>query len=236
MNLRKRLLVNGKPLSLDKARLELGLNRHGEGTFEVLEKLPASARTPLAEYYLGVGDQPDYLVMTGAVTEYQPLGQARYRIVVRELSSVLDMPVQVNLTQVSARQVLNRIEKQTGLRFLLPAKASYLDERRVRFQSFGSGADALKLLQHVWELTSVVWYQLPDGRMYWGHWSQGPYNASEVPIDPKLILARNDQGNTLDLPCIPALRPGMVVRTEFRFRIDALVFSEDLVRLHYSKF
>lgn len=234
MKLRKRLLVNGMPMTLGLDRVELGLNRTGEGTFEVLDPLPASSRTPLAEFYLGVGDQADYLVMTGAVTANEILGKDRHRITVRELSTVLDMSLQIDMSQVTARMVLARIEKLTGLRFMLPVKAQYLDERRHRFRSFGSGVGALKLLAEQWELSNVVWFQLPDGRMYWGHWSQGPFTKSEVPIEAKLVIRKDDEKRILELPCIPALRPGMLVRTDFRFRIDAVKFTEERVRINFT--
>ena len=235
MNLRKRLLINGNQVALGSDRVELGLNRIGEGVFDILEPIPASARTPLAEFYLGVGEQDEYLVMTGAVMAKEPKGEGRFRITVRELSAVLDMPVRIDMRQVSARQVLGRIEKKTGLRFLLPAKARYLDERRIRFVSHGSGVEALALIAERWELSNVVWFQLPDGRMYWGHWTQGPYTASEVPIDPKLVLRQDDEQGTLELPCIPALRPGILVRTDFRFRIDHVIFIGDKVQLAFTR-
>jgi hypothetical protein len=131
--------------------------------------------------------------------------------------------------------VIAKIESTTGLRFLLPAGADYLDHRRVRFQHYGTCRGALEVAARKWEVDDAVWFQLPDGRMYWGHWALGPYTKAPLPISSDLISERNAERRTLVLPYIPALRPGMVVQSDFRFRIDALVFSGDTTRVEWRE-
>ncbi|NIR96827.1 MAG: hypothetical protein GWO03_01775, partial [Gammaproteobacteria bacterium] len=99
----------------------------------------------------------------------------------------LNVPVTLNLMQCTVRQVIAKVEDATGLRFLLPAGATYLDERRVRFNFYGPALDALEAARVHWELPEMVWFQLPDGRMYWGHWASGPYTKAPIPIEPKLV-------------------------------------------------
>jgi hypothetical protein len=234
VKLNKRLIVNGRPVTVASDYVRLRLSHVGEGIFEVPEELEGLGRA-LVEFYVGVGGGEEYLMLTGALTETRRLAPGRVRLAARELSAVLEMPLVINLMHPTARQVLARIEHGTGLRFLLPARADYLDERRVDFRSYKRGVDALNLLGKKWELAEAVWFQLPDGRMYWGHWAQGPYTKGAVPIEPHLISARDDKNRTLVLPYIPALRPGMVVEAGFRFRIDGLTFSGDTVNVEWKE-
>ena len=234
MKLTKKLILNGMPLETHSDRINLRLNTVGEAIFEVREE-PAKIRNALVEFYAGVGGEMEYLMFTGAVTEVRPLAPGRVRVVARELSAVLELPIIINRQHSTARDVLAKIEQETGLRFLLPAGAGYLDERRIRYQHYGPGIGALDLLGKLWEVEGVVWFQLPDGRMYWGDWIHGPYTKAELPIEAKLVLERDDKAHTLTLPYIPALRPGMMVRMDFRFRIEAVDFSGDAVKLTWRR-
>jgi hypothetical protein len=232
LRLNKRLLINGRPVSLASDYVRLHLNEIGTGIFEVLEKPPALRRA-LVELYAAVGDTEEYLIFTGAVTDTRETAPGRLRIDASELSMVLEATCVINLMHCTARQVVGKIERETGLRFLLPAGAGYLDERRVMFKSYGSARDALDAAAKRWEVEDAVWFQLPDGRMYWGHWALGPYTRAPLPISSDLISQRDEERRTLVLPYIPALRPGMVVQSDFRFRIDGLVFSGDTVRVQW---
>ncbi len=235
MNLTKRLLVNGRPLALDSDYVRLRLNHSGEGIFEVREA-PARLDRALVELYAGVGEgEAAYLVFTGALTESRETAPGRLRLTARELSLSLERTLVLNLSHCTVRQIVARIERETGLRFLLPAGAHYLDERHIRFNHYGSCAAALVHMAKRWELPEMVWFQLPDGRMYWGHWMQGPYTAAPVPIEHRLILERDEKAQTLLLPYIPALRPGMLVDAGFRFRVDGLTFAGETVRVKWSR-
>lgn len=234
MRLTKRLLVNGRPVPLLSDYVRLALSDVGAGVFEVPE-LPRGQERSLVEFYVGVAESGEYLVLTGAISGTRPLAPGRLRVDVTELSTVLNMTVFLNLMHPTPRDVVAKIESATGLRFLLPAGADYLDERRVRFRHYGPARDALLATAATWEIDDAVWFQLPDGRMYWGHWALGPYTKAPLPISSDLIGERDDQRHTLVLPYIPALRPGMVVQSDFRFRIDALVLSGDTARIEWRR-
>lgn len=235
MRLNKRLIVNGRRLPLATDYVRLRLNEVGEGIFEVLEAPRGGGRRALAEYYVGVGDTEEYLVLTGAVTETREQAPGRIRLHVSELCTVLEMTHTFNLMHCTPREVIGKIEDVTGLRFLLPAGERYLDERRLQFTHYGKCRDALRRMATLWEVDGAVWFQLPDGRMYWGHWSLGPYTKAPLPIGSELILEHDRQRRTLVLPYIPALRPGMMVQSSFRFRIDSLIYSGDTARLEYTE-
>lgn len=233
MQLEKSLLINGKKLALASDMVRLHLSEVGEGVFEVLEQ-PAQASRSLVELYVGVGGKEEYLVFTGALREVKRMGEGRYRVDARELSVVMETHIIINMMRCSAREVIAKIERETGLKFLLPKGAPYLDEKLIRFNYYGKASDALQALSSKWELKEMVWCQLPDGRMYWGHWAQGPYTAAPVPIAENLISHRNSGTKTLVMPYIPGLRPGMLVEADFRFRIDGLIFSGETVKVHWK--
>ena len=226
----KRLLVNGKRMMLASDHVRLKLNEVGEAFFEVLEE-PGDGGKTLIELYAGVGEGQEFLVFTGALRELKRLAQGRYRITAHELSTVLNLPIIINLQRCTARDVIAKIERETGLKFLLPKGAAYLDEFRLQFHHYGPASEAIRLLSAKWELKEMVWFQLPDGRMYWGHWAQGPYTRAPLPIESKLISNLDKKTRTLVLPYIPALRPGMLVESDFRFRIDALTFTGNTVKV-----
>ena len=233
MRLNKRLLVDGKQVPLVSDYVRLRLNEVGDGIFEV-QDLPGR-KGNLVGLYVSVGDSQEYLMMTGALVETRLLAKGRLRIAARELSTVLEMPIMINLPQCTAREVVAEIEEVTGLRFLLPAGADYLDERRVGFKHFGQCLGALNSLAKRWDLVEAVWFQLPDGRMYWGHWASSPYTKAPLPIEAGMISQMDEKNKTLVLPYIPALRPGMVVKSEFRFRIDGLTFAGDTVKVDWKR-
>jgi hypothetical protein len=234
LRLAKRLLINGRPVALASDYVRLELSEVGAGIFELLEHPPQLARA-LVELYAAVGEGQEYLVFTGAVRETRELAPGRLRVDVVELSTVLNMTLVLNMMHATPREVVAKIERTTGLRFLLPAGEDYLDERRVVFQHYGTCRSALEAAAKKWEVDDAVWFQLPDGRMYWGHWTLGPYTKAPLPIRSDLIVERDNVRRTLVLPYIPALRPGMVVQSDFRFRIDSLVFSDDTTRVTWRE-
>jgi len=232
--MRKRFLVEGTPHRLVSEVVRLYLNQPGEGTFEVMAD-PQWHGKPLVELYVSFGTPQEYLVMTGFAQSVTPLQPGLCRIECLELSAVMQLPLIINKYHSTPREIIGLIEAKTSLRFMLPTGATYLDEKRVHFQSHGTCRDALDAIATKWELPNVVWYQLPDGRMYWGHWSRGPFTANPLPIDPKLVQAHDEKKRALVLPYIPALRPGMLVESDFLYRIDSLEFKEDTVTVYYMK-
>ncbi|MDH4246533.1 MAG: hypothetical protein OEW39_01815 [Deltaproteobacteria bacterium] len=233
MRLNKRLLINGRPYVPKREEVRMGLSQIGGGTFVVALNGPPNSRS-LVEFYVGVGEQQEYLMLSGAITEAEPENPGFYRIVVRELTAVLQIPMVLNLRQPSLREIIAKVEEATGLRFLLPAGAVYLDEHRHQFSHQGSAADALTRLAKEWDLPGAVWYQLPDGQVFWGHWRAGPYTRANLPINSNLITKLNQVDSTLHLPCIPPLRPGMVIESNFRFRINALIYSGEEMTVHWE--
>jgi hypothetical protein len=235
INLVKRLELGGQvyPVAADEVRL--ALNAVGRGQFHVRAEEPIEAGV-LARYTLAL-DGRAYPVLLGAVTEVSQRGDRLWRIGVRELAAALERPVALALRHVTPAQVLAALEEATGLRFLLPAAGSYLAERQPYFYTQGDGRAALVQIGEVWQVPRAVWTQLPDGRIYWGDWTASPFNAEPLSIPAGLVVERDELGGALELPAVPALRPGMVVQLAgegLRFLVQAVTFREDRTRLAWE--
>jgi hypothetical protein len=248
MQMTRRLVIGGRPLAprsmhahlalstIGTAQLRLGPEAltPGPADREAIHALLSVAKGQLAECFLSVAGGSDYLILMGAVTQVTP-GQGEYQVTIRELCAILDYPAALYFRHKSAREIVAEIELRSRLHFLVPSQARYLEERRPVFQSTGSFRSALEKVIQMWELPDTVWYQLPDGTMFFGPWRAGPFNKADVPVDERLVLEQNLNARTLRLPLIPALRPGMVVNCGSRFRIDALDFEDETMLIHWTR-
>jgi len=227
-----RLQISGRPVPVEAVSVNLMLNDVGFAQFTVPNSAPVT-KGGFAEFFISVAGGAHYLVFTGAVTEVQ-LAENRQQVRVRELCAVLEYPCFFFLRRTTLREVIAKIEQESRLHFILPSGAGYLNERKPVFESQGSCKNALAQLPKAFDVPDAVWYQMPDGTIYWGVWQNGPFTKAAVPIESKLIL-ENDNKSLLRLPCIPALRPGMLVQSDFRFRIDAVTFQGDTVQVQYTR-
>jgi hypothetical protein len=235
INLVKRLELGGKAYPLVADEVRLALNTVGRGQFHVRSAEPIQTGV-LARYSLALDDRA-YPVLLGAVTEVSQRGEGLWRVGVRELTAALERPARLALRHVTPGQVLAALEEATGLRFLLPAAGSYLAERQPYFYAQGDGRAALAQMGEVWQVPRAVWAQLPDGRVYWGDWAASPFNAAPLEIPAGLVVERDELGGSLELPAVPALRPGMVVELageELHFLVQAVTFREDRTRLAWG--
>lgn len=228
-----RLQIAGEPIPVQSATVHLELNAVGWGVFAV-DRSSAVAKGRLVEYFISVAGGAHFLVLTGAVVEVTDVGTGR-QVKVRELCMVLEYPTSFFLPRATPRRVIERIQNETRLHFLLPANAPYLDDRRPSFSCEGNCVRALTAMQKLWDLPEVVWYQMPDATVFWGRWRSGPFTKAAVPIEPKLLMEIDEAQGMLRLPCIPALRPGMMVSSGFAFRINSTTFQGDTVLVRFSR-
>jgi len=248
MEIGRKLVLGGRTLVPRTFEARLGLSTVGTATLQLgpealasgpadarsLQDLLGSAKGRLAECFVSVAGQQDYLILMGPVVQVRAAGGV-FELAVRELCTVLDIPTSIYSRQCSAREIVAAVEKKSGLHFLVPARAPFLDEIKPVFQFVGTCRAVLEKVIQAWDLPDVVWYQLPDGIVFFGPWRIGPFTKSEVPVDERLVLEKNLETRTLRLPMIPALRPGMIVNCGFRFRIDELQFAHDTVSIRWTR-
>jgi hypothetical protein len=248
MQIARKIVIGGRPLEPVTFQAHLALSTVGTATFQVgpealtpgpadpraIARLLTAAKGQLAECFVSVAGKQDFLVLLGPVIQVQANGGV-FDVTARELCTVLDVPTAVYSRQCSAREIVAKVETKSGLHFLVPAHAPFLDEIKPIFQFTGTCRALLEKVIQAWDLPEVVWYQLPDGTMFFGPWRLGPFTKSEVPVEERLVIEKNLDEHTLRLPMIPALRPGMIVRCGFRFRIDELELEHDSVLIHWTR-
>ncbi|HEX7928212.1 MAG TPA: hypothetical protein VF678_11515, partial [bacterium] len=174
-----RLQISGKPVPVEGVSVSLMLNDVGVGTFVVPGDAPVK-KGGFAEFFISVAGGAHYLVFTGAVTEVQ-LAQNRQQVKARELCAVLEYPTFFFLRRTTLREVIAKIEEESKLHFILPRGAGYLNDRKPAFESGGSCKNALAQLPKAFDVPDAVWYQMPDGTIYWGQWQSGPFTKAAVP-------------------------------------------------------
>jgi hypothetical protein len=248
MQVTRRIVIGGRPLTPNAFHAHLAMSSIGTAELrfgpealtpgpadrEAIRAILSQAKGQLAECFLSVAGQSDYLILMGPVSQVTPV-EGQYVVKVRELCAILEAPAVFFLRNKTAREVIAEIEKRSRLHFIVPSRAPYFNERKPVFQTTGTLRSALDKVIQAWELPEVVWYQLPDGTIFFGPWRAGPFNNADVPVDPRLVLEKNLEQKTLRLPLIPALRPGMAVDCGFRLRIDELDLEDETVLIHWTR-
>ena len=237
LNLEKRLEVGGEVLPLVKDEVTLELNGVGRGVFQVRGGAGPEIGVA-ARFFAGYrGSGKVYPMLTGLVAESARLAPDLWRVVVREPAMLLDARADFFLRHTTPRGVLARIEELTGLAFLIPAEAGYADRRIPYFLAEGTCRQAIEALGPAWEIERALWFTLPDGRIFWGDWADGPFKQSTVPLDSRLVVERDPEARAIALPYLPRLRPGVVVEMEGvpTFMVRRAAFAGDRVRLEWGE-
>uniref|UniRef100_UPI001FD353C0 bacteriophage T4 gp5 trimerisation domain-containing protein n=1 Tax=Yersinia pekkanenii TaxID=1288385 RepID=UPI001FD353C0 len=113
---------------------------------------------------------------------------------------------------------------------MLPESASYTDTPIPHFQHNGSGYQLLANLGRAFSIPDYVWYQLPDGTVYVGSYADSRF--AQTPVDvPQEFAQGGGGGNSLTLPLIPAIRPGVIVNGR---RITKVDVTDDSMTLTWT--
>jgi len=224
--------IGGVAYPVVEAETRLVLSGIGRGEFQVRSE-DALEVGVLLRYSIGLNDAA-WPVLLGVTTEVSHMADGLWAVTARELTAALEAPASLALRHVTPAQVLAALESSTGLRFLLPADAPYLLERQPYFMSQGDARSALEQMGVAWGQTQPIWAQLPDGRVFWGDWLDSPFNTDPLVIAQGLIQERDGSG-TLELPCLPALRPGMALSIDGATGfIDAVTHTGNRTLLTWS--
>ncbi|HHH0246731.1 TPA: hypothetical protein ACPZM5_004603, partial [Yersinia enterocolitica] len=93
-----------------------------------------------------------------------------------------------------------------------------------------SGNQLMLNLGRAFNIPDYVWYQLPDGTVYVGSYADSRF--AQTPIDiPQEFAQGGGGGNSLTLPLIPAIRPGVIVNGR---RITKVDVSDDSMTLNWT--
>ena len=154
---------------------------------------------------------PDLVLrwFTGYVERSQPAESGYQRLFVRELVGVFERLWPCSFQHPTLRDVAKWLTEESGLEFSVPA-ASYADKPIPHFTHSGTGYQLLATLGRAFSINDYVWYQLPDGGVFVGSAADALFAGKPVEI-PSEFSQGTAAGNTMTVPVIQSLRPGVDV-------------------------
>lgn len=144
----------------------------------------------------------------GYVESYKQINQEQYSLFCRELIGVLRNPLPISIQHVTLKALLEYVTTITGLEFVLP-EADYTNTPAPYVINHSTGFALLDSLGDSFDIAKYVYQQMGDGRVFVGSWLDSLWCDRNIPIAYELISQASI--NTVEVPCMPMLRPGVMV-------------------------
>lgn len=222
----KRLYLSTDEVHVSDVNMVLELNNCGRGFI--------TAQT--AQDYTGkmvrldVGYAGELLRwFTGYVERSQPAEKGFMRLFVRELAGVFDRAWPCSFQHPTLRDVAAWLTGNSGITVTVP-EASYSSTPIPHFTHSGTGFQLLNNLGKAFGITDYVWFQLPDGSMYAGGAEAALFAGRPVEI-PAEFSQGAAGGNTMTLPVIQSLRPGVEVNGQ---RLTKVALTNDTMAITWT--
>lgn len=210
------LRIGDDEIAANNLNLSLSLNGCGLGFVTALTEQECIGK--LVRLDLG-NNASIYRWLTGFVERSAPAENGAQRLFVRELVGVFERSWPCSLQHPTLRNVTDMLGQSTAMRFVLPDNASYTDTPIPHFQHNGDGYQLLANLGRAFNIPDYVWYQLPDGTVYIGSYADSRF--AQTPVDiPQEFAQGGGAGNSITLPLIPAIRPGVIVNGRRITKVD----------------
>lgn len=207
MKLHKVLSVAGKVYPLVKDEVRLDLRSPGRASFTIKAGAPVRGLVVLDVGYNERALQRHFI---GHVERCTAANSQQQVLFCRELTSVLALPLPMNLRHVDLRQVLAEIGARTGLRFRTPDQA-YARTKTPYFYNLAAGFQAMDSLGRVFGIPDFIWQQQGDGEVFVGSWADSFWGA-RAPLPLPAELFDSYQGNqSAMVAALPGLRPGAAI-------------------------
>lgn len=222
----KRLYLSTDEVHLADASLVLELNSCGRGFITAETDHDYTGKL----VRLNVG-YTDLLLrwFTGYVERSQPADNGFQRLFVRELVGVFERLWPCSLQHPTLRSVAGWLEENSGITVTVP-DADYTDKPIPHFTHSGSGYQLLNNLGKAFGITDYIWYQLPDGGLYVGGADRSLF--ADKPVDiPAGFSQGAAGGNTMTLPVVQSLRPGVEMNGE---RVTKVHLTNDTMAVTWT--
>lgn len=222
----KRLYLSTDEVHLADASLVLELNSCGRGF--ITAETDQDYTGKLVRLNVGYSD----LLLrwfTGYVERSQPADNGFQRLFVRELVGVFERLWPCSLQHPTLRTVAGWLEENSGITVTVP-DADYADKPIPHFTHSGSGYQLLNNLGKAFGITDYIWYQLPDGGLYVGGADRSLFAGKPVDI-PAGFSQGAAGGNTMTLPVIQSLRPGVEMNGE---RVTKVHLTNDTMTVTWT--
>lgn len=226
MKLHKVLTLAGKPYPLVSDDVRLELRSPGRATFTI--KATETVRG-LVMLDLGYNEGALQRHFIGHVERCSAANSQQQVLFCRELTSVLALPLPMNLRHVDLHQVLGEITARTGLRFRVPDQA-YAKVKAPFFYSLAAGYQAMDSLARVFNIPDFIWQQQGDGEVFVGSWADSFWGA-RPPLHLPAELFDGYQGNqSATVAALPGLRPGALINQGERITSVTLASTQMAIR------
>lgn len=222
----KRLYLSTDEVHLADSNLVLELNSCGRGFITAQTTQDYTGK--LVRLDVGYSD----LLLrwfTGYVERSQPADNGSQRLFVRELVGVFERLWPCSFQHPTLRSVANWLEENSGITVMVP-DAEYADNPIPHLTHSGSGYQLLDNLGKAFGITDYIWYQLPDGGLYVGGAEKALFAGKSVQI-PAEFSQGVAGGNTMTLPVIQSLRPGIEMNGE---RITKVHLTNDTMSITWT--
>lgn len=214
MRLHKRLSIAGEEQSLVAEDVRLDLFSPGRAAFTVQS---TGALSGLVQ--LDLGYQLDKLqrFFLGYVVRSESAGSGRQKVFARELTAALACRLPLALRYVTLPEVLKAVAALTGLTFIT-GRDTYTTVKAPVFYSSGSGYWVLDSLGSVYQVPQFIWQQQGDGRVFVGSWAESFWSGRPLEL-PKDWHKDHGVAGRAKIPCIPRLRPGVLLNGNYLTKV-----------------
>lgn len=222
----KRLYLSTDETHMADVNLVLELNSCGRGFITAQTDQDYTGKM----VRLDVGYTGDLLRwFTGYVERSQPADKGFVRLFVRELAGVFERAWPCSFQHPTLRDVAAWLTEHSGITVTVP-DVSYSSAPIPHFTHSGTGYQLLSNLGNAFGIADYVWYQLPDGSMYAGGAEAALFAGRPVEI-PHEFSQGAAGGNTMTLPLIQSLRPGVEVNGE---RLTRVALTNDTMTITWT--
>lgn len=212
-------MLSGDAVHLVSVNMVLELNACGRGFITVETDQDYTGK--LVRLDVGYTD----LVLrwfTGYVERSQPAENGYQRLFVRELAGVFERMWPCSFQHPTLKQLGAWLEENSGITVHLP-DADYTRKPIPHFTHSGTGYQLLANLGAAFGITDHIWQVLPDGGLYIGSWQHSLFADKPVTIPPEFSTSQA-AGNSMTLPVIQSVRPGVVVNGQ---RLTSVRLTDD---------
>ncbi|HCM1923502.1 TPA: hypothetical protein N3A35_004255 [Salmonella enterica subsp. salamae serovar 16:m,t:e,n,x] len=222
----KRLYLSTDEIHLADASLVLELNSCGRGFITAQTTTDYTGKL----VRLDVGYSGLLLRwFTGYVERSQPAENGYQRLFVRELAGVFERMWPCSFQHPTLRDVAGWLEENSGISIAVP-DVPYSDKPIPHFTHNGTGYQLLNNLGRAFSITDYIWYPLPDGSLYVGGAEKALFAGCPVEI-PAEFSQGTAGGNSMTLPVIQSLRPGVDVNGE---RVTKVHLTNDTMTITWT--
>ncbi|WP_336819369.1 hypothetical protein [Cedecea sp. MMO-103] len=222
----KRLYLSGDEVHLADVSLVLELNRCGRGFITAGTTQDYTGK--LVRLDVGYSD----LLLrwfTGYVERSQPAENGFQRLFVREVVGVFERLWPCSFQHPTLREIARWLEENSGITVNVP-DAGYSDKPVPHFTHSGTGYQLLDNLGKAFGINDYVWYQLPDGALYAGGAEASLFAGKPITVPAEFSQGATG-GNTMTLPLIQSLRPGVEMNGE---RVTRVHLTNDTMAVTWT--